>query len=386
MNCINVNYLHLLPEDLLDLLVSFADIPSIGALCQTSRPTQGSISHVASREKVWLRIASLRFNLFSMKTNDQLHHHKYLSYSRLYGGPTWKEAYRSMSLTCRMPKMGANFKKKHIFAKGRLSTRVIGDGENSEFSSKSSLQEVKKHNMNFLAAWLMINHTEDCRLRYFSNVRQQELRPFNSEYEFIQQDNTGVVYIQLQLAIQNTKSACCTVHVNVGSATIQMYTSTGSIMTQGIIQSGVLGPQVIYRKHNRNILTSTTTSQSLDRKRSKGRFLDEKCQNIVSLKPFEFVVMSINVPLSLPHPLHHTERLHFETDFLSRAISICIPATCEVTNQPQTGTGLQLSFNKRQTSDVHCTHLIARFISENEIWDRYMELPGNCLVLVDRRD
>jgi len=360
------NYLHGLPEDLLDLLVTFADIPSLGALCQTCRPSHGTISYVASREKVWLRMFNLRFHLISMKPHHNQLHQKYLSNSKLYGGPTWKDAYRAMALTCRMPKMGAKYKKKHIFNKG--STVVVNDDS----------QQVLAHKTNFVAAWLMINHTEDCRLRYFSNYNHhhQDLqRPTimsrTAQYGSLLQYDHGVVYIQLQLAVQNTKSSCSKINVDVGSTTIQMYTSNGSIMTQRIIQSGVLGPKVIYKSR---------------------RFVDEKYEGNVSLEPFEFAVIAINVPLS--HQLqqeqdqqqyhqHITERMHFETDFLSRARSICIPATCERSNVKQTGTELHA---KEKTVQVCSTLVIARFISENEIWDRYMELPGNCLVLIDRRD
>jgi hypothetical protein len=374
MNCRKVNYLHALPDDLLDLIISFADIPSIGAICQTCRPNHGTLSYIASREKVWLGIANLRFNLFSTKSHDKLHH-KYLSNSRLYGGPTWKDAYRAMAVTCRMPKMGANFssKKKYIFAKSRESTNIIEDGENDPSTTKPATNQLA-HSVHCLAAWLMIHHTEDCRLRYFSNNSRQDLRSWSNDDDFLQQDiNTGFVYIQLQLAIQNTKSACCTIHVNVGSAAIRMYTPMGSIMSRGIVQGGVLGPKVIHRRSHQLDRSETTST-------TRNTTLDEKCQKIVSLKPFEFAVVRINVPL--PQGMQHTDRLLFETDFLSRAMSISIPATCEITN-PHNGTDLH---SKGHMTHVYSTIMTANFISENEIWERYMELPGNCLVLIDRRD
>ena len=108
-----------LPQDILQLLLIYLDIPSIGALSQICRQAYGNVSQLASEEKTWLRLVNHRFHLFSKPTSSSSRRRKdswestctsnsmmfnfnsisgiastRMSKPKLYGGATWKEAYR----------------------------------------------------------------------------------------------------------------------------------------------------------------------------------------------------------------------------------------------------------------------------------------------------
>lgn len=358
-----MNYLQALPEDILEHLISFVDIPSIGALCQTCRASHGNISDVASREKVWLRMADLRFQLLSSKRKNG-QGKKFLSNPMLYGGPTWKDAYRTMALSCRMPSLngmpGGAKKRKHVFAKSCVSLVADDDQwqENKRYFQASFPRQHKGYFSDCLATWLMLNHTEDCNLR-FTSSSTMDMSPYDCESDHDLRPGNPVPYVELQLALQNTKSGFCDIHVRVCDIEIQMFLSPDQILTQRIIPRGHLCPKLVYR----------------NKKYATKAFSKQPCEDVISLKPFEFVILSVNLPL-LPHSLHRAEMLRFETDFLSRAIAMFVPATCERT----------VVCGNRIGKDVQPIVNVAHFISENEIWERYMELPGNCLVLIDRHD
>ena len=84
-----------------------------------------------------------------------------------------------------------------------------------------------------------------------------------------------------------------------------------------------------------------------------------------TLKPFEFVVFTARVPCTFD--------MRYETDFLSRARCVDVPVSWTAT-KPSSSNAPTKTFDS----------CYSEFISEFEIWEHYMELPGSCLTLVDR--
>jgi hypothetical protein len=110
--------------------------------------------------------------------------------------------------------------------------------------------------------------------------------------------------------------------------------------------------------------------------------LDGKDDQILSLKPFEFAIVSVNVPLV--YYRQQREVLQFETDFLSRALSIAVPASCKIVesgNDHKCNSGEMDTDSK--VANKYSTVGIVTFANEHEIWESYMMLPGNCVVLTD---
>ena len=359
---LKMSYFDLLPADLLQHMLLYLDIPSLGALSQTSLPKHGNISDLATRDKTWLRITNHRFNLFSarrMASNK-------ISRPKLYGGSNWKDAFRSMSRSGRMPKINVNFKKKAIFAKGfsyktqnhQFHQHVF----NNDMKASKSIHHYKEQ---FLACFVMINHTENCCLRTSPNAMISDC---NSDLDG--DTLSEMNYIELQIAFQNTKSGFTTVDIDICNATIQMQTPEGYI-AQRAIRRGPLAPKVIYKN-------SKTSCE----------YLDDEFNNTISLGPFEFCILSINVPLT--YYTNQQESIHFETDFLSRAMSLIVPVTCHIVerNDAMIMDEYEKEGSKKTvlTKNSYQSLSIATFVDEHEIWENYMALPGNCLVLIDKRD
>jgi len=412
------NQFEVLPRDILELLLTFVDIPSIAALCQTSRPQHRNIPELASTEQTWLRLVNNRFNLFSAGRISNPR-------PNLYGGSTWKEAYRNMARCNRIPKMKVNFKKKNIFAKGggyRPDTGMqaaafdSNANANANANAKDASMKVKvkvpkkksqpHHSQQFVACWVMINHTEDCNLRTTSmDIISSSSSSSMACHESISTTTNQVLngantrtssrndhcFIELQLAFQNSKSGFCKVDLDVCKGTVQMYDSTGDFLTQRLVRHGPLRPKVIYRSIGGTIVSSSESTCSQNQNQCQHQhqhqhqYLDGDFGDVLSLGPLEFVIVSVNVPL-----VHYRERneiLRFETDFLSRALSICVPVACQMSETSMENDGtVHSELVKKHSIAVHSSVVVATFANEHEIWENYMELPGGCLILVDKRD
>ena len=480
----NINHFETLPQDIIEILLLYLDIPSIASLCQTSKPqpSNNNISQLTSTEKIWLRIVNHRFNLFSTSRMKKYHsrcgqkslrptgyafEHASMYVSnmprpKLYGGSTWKEAYRNMARCNRMPKLKVNFKRKSIFAKGggyknddvpalqslrflendrkkpasaavaagnggklkdnpgticgkpMITDKDIGFIKGNHHTSNGtplskaarkaqshlkslSQRRQKKYSQQFVACWVMINHTEDCNLRTTTPDRFYERYVDHGHLG----DEHGILhrqldahrvepFIELQVAIQNTKSGFCNVDVNVHNTTVQMQDHTG-IATQRIVRHGILGPKVIYRSEGTDVNTNHQYIYAdMDGKHDHNNSDEES--GVLSLKPFEFVIISVCVPLTHYVRNGGNEVLRYETDFLSRALSICVPVSCRMTEWQMVlenvdGRGYHdPELREYLRTGDHSTVAVATFASEHEIWENYMELPGGCLILVDKRD
>ncbi len=460
----NCNYFHLLPQDVLTHLILFLDIPSIGTLSQTSKAIDGSISQLVSSESTWLHLVNKRFNL------GKSSHCR----PKLYGGPTWKYAYRSMASCNKLPKMRILFKKKTVFAKGvgfasssnssssssscnknegmdsnlpaesvhenhhgnNRNNHLEEDLEGAEFINYLMTSNHKQNNGNnaykqvgknkFVSTWVMINHTEDCTLRTTDMDVNQSLHYVNMSGASATRSVTTVPtpYIELQVAFQSTKSGFCTVDVDVSKTTVHMMCGS-SILSQRIILDGPLKPRVLYKSIGDDILyhegrgTRMRTNRrscshlpvllrnqrpmmmkSSEMKRCSsfhGTLLSSVNSFPIILRPFEFVVVSMNVPLT-----HYVDRenIQFETDFLSRAVSICTPVRlhndcnnsdisstllCDNEEEEEVEVFEEMEGHEMRIKNSSVSSLsVASFLAEHDIWEHYMELPGNCLTLSNR--
>lgn len=370
------DYLLGVPKEILIFLLKFLDVPTVGALIQTSSPSYGNIAELAAMDHTWLQIVNQRFNIFKAKRVAKGN----VSKPRLYGGPTWKDAYRNMAISNRMPKLQVQYKKRNVFAKGcgyKIETEGKSIKTNTLTSNPSQSKKIRQgrqgHLRNqFVACWVMISHTENCNLRtttldiQYPRCHDRALgrSDLNGSWDRVGQNS----YVELQIALQNTKSGFCSVDIDVCKATVQMYDSSDSFYTQRIIRHGPLRPKVVYR------------SVGVDVDSYMGqRYLDGHLGDVITLRPFEFVMVSVCVPLT--HYTERNEQIQFETDFLSRALSICVPVTCQMNASCETPSSGDMHQNSAYSSIA-----IAKFASEHEIWENYMELPGGCLTLVDKRD
>ncbi len=429
------NLFNLLPQDILSHLLLFLDIPSIGALAQTSKPQSGSVSQLAISEKTWLNIVNRRFNVFTSSRGVTSCRPK------LYGGPTWKDAYRSMASCNRIPKMRVLFKKKNVFAKGAgyltehnnqsekppRNGEVFQSGDTSNSSCLMAKPEMnrekievdrivqKRRREQFVSSWVMINHTEDCNLRFTSSNVDDQTHLFGRYMSQTPQRRTinsrPTPYIELQLAFQNTKSGFCKVNVDVSKTTVQMRCQHGqdnvSTLTQRIIKHGPLKPKIIYRsignevlyqengmKSNRrsfsnfrdseardDTLGGIVTSHGLKRRSMTFHTLSSLTSCPISLRPFEFIIISVNVPMS--DYMTSEENVRFETDFLSRAISLSTPVTLHCDKDHSKRSSGEKSPTDYNSCRVYSSLSVATFLKENDIWENYMQLPGNCLALTD---
>ena len=115
-----------LPSEVLRSILIFMDVPSIAAISMTHKAADGNISSLAADDTTWFVLIQGRFgidcnhrrstrnkqkgvvlvkrssssSLSSERSNDQQRRKRR---PKTYGGTTWKDAYRSLSSTMRIP-------------------------------------------------------------------------------------------------------------------------------------------------------------------------------------------------------------------------------------------------------------------------------------------
>ena len=335
----------------------------------------------------------------------------------------YENVYRNMARCNRIPRMKVTFKKKCIFAKGsgfitnKNSKKYISTDSDATNASDHPMDEQENlpletpvtipgqslkyghYSDQCVACWVMINHTEDCTLRSTSenihirpcqeighgrghrntSIRETSTRSMNTNMDTTNDSHHR--FIELQLAFQNTKSGFCNVDVDVCKSTILMQDSSGDYITQRIIGHGTHGPKVVYRSDGVN--TSLKSEQ-------RCTYLDAD-YDVLSLKPFEFAIVSVCIPLT--HYMERNDRVRFETDFLSRSLSVCTPISV-ATERVQREMFVEntvlchpdMVHRSLNQQSLHKAVVVATFVDEHEIWENYMELPGGFLTLVDKRD
>ena len=344
-----------LPDELLRIVITWMDIPCLALLIRTSKSS--TIANMAADDKTWLSLVGKRFNIATNRSTSAG-----LPRSKSYGGSTWKAAYRSMALAKRLPKCRQMPRKNVVFCKG------------------SNVNSCPSVNM-----WVMMNHTDDCntrevpREREITNMNNENPDDSSSTSSSSDDDTPRERYVELRICVQNIRSGFRTVQVDIENTTVSI------VGMRGISVTGVQQPRIVYKSSEDKKAaeasgSSKRTRYNASRRRSARRSYllinsddDETPSDEVSppiarhatLKPFEFVVFTARVPC--------TFEMRYETDFLSRARSVDVPVSWTPA-KPNSSNALTKDFDS----------CYSEFISEFEIWEHYMELPGNCLTLVDR--
>jgi hypothetical protein len=279
-------YFSLLPDDLIFLIFSYADVCSLGRIAQVSNCF---IATISSDDSIWREFVQDRFRLDTSNPRSK----------KTLGGRTWKEVYDSLSRRNRIPKSKYTPNRKAVFAKGGGVTR----------RSNSAI-----------SVWVLLSHTADCLTR----------RYISDSFSGSGLSNTR--FVELNVCIQNVKSGHGDLRINLIKCTLELMGNLGASH-----QCVYVKPKVLFRSKG---------EISMGAKRS---------MNTIILKPLEFCVVSMHFSC---------QEDVYETDVLSRAISLSVPFSSDV--------------------DQNANIVSALFIDDSEIWDYYVELPGACLTLNDR--
>jgi hypothetical protein len=170
-------YFSRLPEDLIFLIFSFADVCSLGRIAQVSNCFLATVS---LDDAVWGEIVKDRFCLDISNPRSK----------KTLGGQTWKEVYHSLSRRNRIPKSRYTPARKAVFAKGGGVTR----------RSNSAI-----------AVWVLLSHTEDCLTR----------RSVHDESN-MEGGRGDTRFVELNVCIQNVKSGQGDVRVNLIDCTLEL--------------------------------------------------------------------------------------------------------------------------------------------------------------------
>lgn len=377
MNCTNsISYAHhveyiepslfdLIPEELGRLLLQYLDIPSLSVLSILSRSSR--ISLLASDDVTWLGLVHQRFKIISSPVRGRLIPLK----AKTYGGPSWKTAYRSMSICNRMPRNKIVKRSKTIFARGggRMN-HAAGIGKNDK-KIVAGLHTNAESEIVYL--WVSLAHTDNCNTRADGCVHLKAKR-----------------YVELHLCIQNVKSSLGSVFVDVTAVSAELLGFEGcpdGVWTSQVVQNGPRKPKILYQSQGSPV--TFFDSNEIHMKPSKS-FEEDRYTFMnnfgTNLKPLEFVVISVHVPCTFD--------MIYETDFLSRAVKIHVPIRWESGrdeideyNPTEHSKGIfDLNSNRSGLAATHkqTSFASAFFIQENEIWEHYTQLPGGCLTLTNR--
>lgn len=171
--------------------------------------------------------------------------------------------------------------------------------------------------------WVLLRHTENCTTRIDDHR-----------------------YVELNLCIQNVRSTSVPVRIQVNDATLVYMGSEGrtDFVTTNVICNDRIRPKRLYP------LTQ---------------------DGGILLHPFEFAVVSVSFPCA--------PNMMYETDFLSRAVSVHVPIEWEDSSYSKNCYEYAID---AVTPTNH--RLSAHFLPEHDIWNHYMELPGGCLALTNQ--
>lgn len=305
----------LLPDDLIRIIFSFSDIPTLGHIATTGNNV---LARLACDDETWASLVEKRFRITTSKSRPVLH-----------GGHSWKQAYFSMSHADRIPRGRYTGSQKPVFARGRANNRK---------STKSTSP---------VSLWVLIGHTENCKTRTIEVAGETSTRDDANDNDT--ERNNDERCVELYLCMQNVKSGAGEVIVDVADSTLSLMGSTeGSDLVTARV--GDLASLTSLRPR---VLFHDAAAQS-----------DLDLSGGIRLRPFDIAVVSVHFPCASDV---------FETDFLARAVSVQVPV-----RKPAKPS------NKNATIAVQDVDARAFFIPEHDVWNYYMELPGNCLTLVDR--
>jgi hypothetical protein len=386
-----------LPEEVLRSILSFMDVPSICAVATTHKPKHKNFASLASDEDTWYLLAQRRFGIGCNRKRRAWRKKKNIvlvkrgSSSSLsseastgagaenatgemrrrrpqtYGGATWKDAFRLLSLAMRIPETsltsGSAAKSGGpVFASPSNRWRS-GNKRSTTNSTGGGLQF--SNACNYLGIWCMLNHAENCQTKLCSNDAVNSRRKI-----MCLPYRTDMRYLELKLCLQNTKSGFQTICIpSIDMIRIVTLEEADYFSIWGwdkcdfdypltfkMIQHGPWAPKLLLHQ-----FVDSQRSCDIERKLN--------VKDAIVLRPFEVVVLSIHIAC----PFDMT----YETDVLSTMSSIRIPVTSY---------DLLSSNNHLDAQQQQQQHGVAsaRFLEEDALWEYYSQLPGGCVSLVDR--
>lgn len=349
-----------LPAEVHRTIISYMDISSLGALSCTQRPRDGNLSSSSSDDSTWFSLVQRRFGIGCSRKRQSSKEgvvlvRRFSSSSLIdsnlssarkkrpmsYGGSTWKEAYRSLSTTRRIPE--TSYTSSTVFA-SPSKYRFQNSGNRTAYLKLS-----KNYAVDYLGVWSLVNHSQNCHTKSVTS---------SSFYDAHRR------YLEVKVCLQNTKSGYGCIVIpdirRIRFVTVneeKCYTSCGCDDTScddcapsfPIVKHGQWAPKVLHR----------TRFNGCDCKEK------DVGSNEISLHPLECVVLSIHV--SCP------PEMVYETDVLSTLSSIQVPVV------PSTGWQV-----KQSECSLRTSFATAFFLPEELVWEYYTQLPGGCLSLVDR--
>lgn len=371
------------PEEIIEMILQYMDIPSISNISQTCKQTKYSLfsTLAVDDDTTWLRLVELRFNLENLKRKNP----------KTYGGITWKSAYLNLMHANRIPKCRLlTGKGKVVFAKPFHAFRNVNH-RNKTFYNQKTVDHKDDKDHQGISLWVSIGHTADCNTRHTTRGKWNALQEEDEKYHrsFSMQDlNTGNLYcghrsttgriyhsnrtnesqhgnnrnsrrqrfIELHLCLQNTKSSNGCVHVDFSEAFIQQISKLGNELNDVHVQNcGKYKPKVLYHSGNKtkymnsrhqNIsrtrvsysTSGCTTTTKLDMTRSQSchyrlHFIDYKnnkksnsldCVEHETKSPYQLTLNPLEfaiVAVNVPC----TPDMIYETDFLSRSLVAHVP-------------------------------------------------------------
>jgi hypothetical protein len=405
-----------IPSDVCWLILEYLDVPSILSLSQIApiyNDWGDSLVRQCYSDELWAHLVQRRFAIDATKPYQR---------PSSYGGSNWKTAYRILSRCNKMPR-SRQFQRKVIFAKSGVSwpsaSALTKSSDTAVHRPRNNASSLATNTVSGICCWVLVGHTDDCRLRRQPNQLNENMTPREE------------VYIELQVCLQLVSSCTVQADLNLSDANVQLL---GEPMWQkNIILFGPKRPRVIHQSIGGKL---RTVFQEIEHATTTSSTTDNNHDLILSIKPLEFVVVSLNVICP--------SGMVYETDFLSRAIALHIPAClvkelplrydtiptmasttttsskshCDVLpidlyrlyvngngdlkseEEESRGTLLDPPIQEHDTSStdgkqrpsektamlkwikvLEPGYINASFLKEKDFWDHYIELPGHCLAL-----
>jgi len=385
-----------LPEEVLRSILSYTDVPSIGTLIATHKPHNKNLAALASDEDTWYLLAQRRFGIgcnhkrrtWRKKKKSNVVLVKRGSSSSItsdansttgvgesrrrrpqtYGGATWKDAFRSLSLAMRIPETSLT-----SGSAAKSGGAVFASPSNRWGYKKRSSSTVLKNEQPFqqfracdyLGIWCMLNHAENCQTKLCTTNSSSNSRGRRPKVSLPYRQDMR--YLELKLCLQNTISGFGTICIPsidmIRIATLEeddYFSAWGwdkcdydYPLTFNMVKHGPWSPKLLLH-------------QCVDSERSCDIERELDVKDSIVLRPFETVVLSVHIACPF--------EMAYETDVLSTMSSIRIPVTSV---GPLSLSHLGVVQHKHSVAT-------ARFLEEDALWEYYSQLPGGCLSLTDR--
>lgn len=393
-----------LPAEVLRSVISYMDIPSLAAVSATHRAEADNIAALAADDETWYSLLQRRFgigrnhrsarrkkegvvlvqrdsspSLSSSGRRSDVKGQRRGRRPSTYGGVTWKDAYRCLSSTMRVPET-------------RLTSGSHNKGRGGATFASPHLhgRHAKNSVADFLGVWCMIHHTENCRTKTVTDQIGRRRRRDD-------QDTANVPlpyrldrrYVELKLCLQNTKSGFGRVAIpdisaiRIATLDEEEYFSAWGWdkwdadydATFRLVQEGPWAPKLLLQRG------PDDDAGDRDRGATAVAPLQDVCRGArdLLLRPFEVAVLSVHVSCPAGHV--------YETDVLASAASVRVPVVADGWPPGDGGGGERC---RRARSRVERAAVrrrdvaVSRFMSEDGVWDHFALLPGGCLSLTDR--